>query len=169
MAIVKRALLMAAVLVGFAPAMAADGAQSPADLIKQYEAEARALTEQGGSARVVEQIGTLRAWLGEARAYLASDEPERLQRRLELSRAQIRLIRANLERAQVEAAVRSTRDQAEATEKVATDLRNEAFRLEQRLTELEQKAGPSGAAPAPTPAATPAATPTPAPAPGGTP
>lgn len=133
----KRAFLIAALAAAFAGPAAA---QSPAELIAEYEAKARALTEHEAGSRVAEELGTLRAWLTEARKFMEDDEPRLLQQRLELARAQIRLIEASIERARIEAAVRQTRREAEAREKAAADARNEAFRLEQRLIELEQKA-----------------------------
>lgn len=142
-------------------------AQTPAELIEQYEAAARTLTEQEAGAGMAEEIGTLRAWLGEARAFESADEPEKVRQRLELARAQIRLIEAAIERARVEAAVRTAEDATKARTAAAAEVRNQAFGLEQRLAELEAQTG--GVAPAD--GAVPAgdASPTPAPPPGGAP
>lgn len=146
----RAAILIAACLVGAGPTAADEGAQSPRELIKAYEAEAQALSEAEGGARAAEQIGTLRAWLGEARSALLADEPEVLRQRLELARAQIRLVQANIDRSAVEAETLKVKDRATALSKSATELRNEAFRLEQRLTEIEAKAREAAAtAPAP--------------------
>ena len=86
------------------------------------------------------ELGTLREWIGEARAYLRADDEDLVKRTLERVRVQARLVDALLHRATAEAAARTAHESADAKENEAASLRNEAQALEQKLAELEQKA-----------------------------
>lgn len=145
----KRALFIA--LCALAP-LGAHADEAPAALIAQYETRARALSEQATGAGTIEEIGTLRELIGQARAFVEARKPTLARRRLELARAQIGLIEAFIERAKLEDEIRALEADADARTEAATRARNEAFALEQRLADLERQAR---TAPAPAPAEAP--------------
>lgn len=145
----KRALFTA--LCVLAP-LGAHAEETPAQLIEQYDTRARALSEQATGAATIEEIGTLRELIGQARAFVEARKPTLARRRLDLARAQIGLIEASIERARLEDEIRALEGEADARTEAATKARNEAFALEQRLAELERQARTT---PAPTPAEVP--------------
>lgn len=149
----KRALLIA---LCTATPLVATAAENPTDLIDRYETTARTLSEQATGASTIEEIGTLRELLGQARAFVEARKQDLAQRRLELARAQIGLIEAFIERARLEDEIRTLEAEADARAQAATTARNEAFALEQQLADLEHRAR---IAPAPALAPTPVETP----------
>ena len=128
--------LLCLLLLAALPAQAQK--RAPKELIAHYEARAQAFEQRDARRDVVSEIGTLRAWLGMARAYLKQEEEKDLQLSLQKIRAQSRLIHALLDRADAELAAKEGAAEAESREKEASALTEEAFGLEQKLRELEQ-------------------------------
>ncbi|MCA9540833.1 MAG: hypothetical protein KC620_18160 [Myxococcales bacterium] len=115
-------------------------AEKPAAELTRYEQEVTAYEARDEARQATHEIGTLRAWLGEARAYQNQEAQKPLARTLERIRVQARLIDALLLRAAAEGEARKLSAEADAKERAATDARNAAFELEQRLASLESQA-----------------------------
>lgn len=111
----------------------------PQDVITEHTVKARDFETRERAQVVNHEVGTLRAWLGEAQAYLAQDEEELLARALARMKAQTMLIEALLARAEAEEKARTAHAEADTREKEAGKMRNAAFAVEQELAELERR------------------------------
>lgn len=115
--------------------------------IDDFQAAANEFSKMDAKGQVALELGTLREWIGEARAYLRGDEEDALKRTLDRARVQSRLVDALIRRAAAESEARAAHEAADAKENEAGSLRNEAQALEQRLAALEQGAQQAPAAP----------------------
>ncbi len=112
---------------------AAQAAQPAAqEKLRQYTVLAQKLEAADEGKRFVEDVGTLRAWLSEAQAFLAQEEDEAASRALSRIAVQSRLIEALLERAKAEDAARQAHERADVVEKDLADARAKAADLERR-------------------------------------
>ena len=136
---ILRAVVCGALVLGFAvPALASGKARKK---IEEYTIAAQRL-ETGDAGKVATgEIGTLRAWLNEANAYLAQDDDELLDQALDRVTVQVALIEAMLARHKAEEAANAVHEQADAQEKEMLKARNRAAELERRQAELEKKGG----------------------------
>ena len=120
-------------------------------LIDEYQAIAEDFARHDAQEAVALELGSLREWLGEARAYFKQDEESALRRTLDLVRVQARLIDALLRRAVASTAARQAHEQADAKESERERLGNEARTLQEELAALEKQAAsstaPAGAKP----------------------
>lgn len=132
-----KARLGAAVLALFlaAPALAGPSAQ---DRITRFTVRAQELDAADTEKQFTQELGTLRAWIGEAQAYLAQEEEELLDRALDRAAVQIRLIEALLDRAKAEAAARAAHEKADALERELAGTHEKAIELEKRKAALEE-------------------------------
>jgi hypothetical protein len=111
----------------------------PQDTITAYTVKAQEFEARDEARIATHEVGTLRAWLGEAQAYLAQDNEALLEQALDRIESQARLIEALIARAAAEDAATKAHAQADAREKEAALMRNAAFELEQKLAELEKQ------------------------------
>ncbi len=129
--------LVLGLVCGFAsPALAQDYQRR----IDDYQAAATEFSTKEAKGQAALELGTLREWIGEARAYLREDDEDALKRTLDRARVQSRLVDALIRRATAEAEARTAHEAADAKENEAGSLRNEAQALEQKLAALEQSA-----------------------------
>ena len=137
--------ILALALICLGGVGAALAAPSLSRRLQEYEGYAQQLERHPAAHKVTRELGTLRAWLGEARAYLKQDEEDDLKATLRRAHAQIRLIDALLARAGAEEKAAAQLKQAEAKEAEAERAREAAFAAERALAELERGAAPEGA------------------------
>ena len=131
-----RTLVMGLALIG-GWAGSALAAPTLSQRLEKYDEYAQQLERHAAAHKVTQELGTLRAWLGEARAYLKQDAEEELTTTLRLAHAQIRLIDARLARAAAEERAAQALKDAEAQEAVAEKAREAAFAAERELATLE--------------------------------
>ncbi len=132
--------LVAAVLLGalVPPAVARDS-KDPKAAIERYTEAAEAFDARDARKQVANEIGTLRAWLGEARAYLKTGDDDELAATLQRASVMVRLIDALQRRAEAEAKAREAHAAADEKERAAATARNTAYELEQQLAAMEQQ------------------------------
>ncbi len=133
-----------ALLLGLATPAAAQDYQRRID---EYSAAAEGLAKADAKGHVTLELGTLREWIGEARAYLRDEEEEAVVQTLDRVRVQARLVDALLRRARSEAQARAAHEAADSKENEGAKLRNQAQALEQKLAVLEGKAKQAGGGP----------------------
>jgi hypothetical protein len=131
-----RTLVMGLTLVG-GWAGSALAAPTLSQRMEKYDDYARQLERHAAAHKVTQELGTLRAWLGEARAYLKQDEEDDLKSTLRRAHAQIRLIDALLARSAAEERAAEALKAAEAKEAEAEKARDAAFAAERELAKLE--------------------------------
>ncbi len=108
------------------------------EAIERYGAAADDFDRRDERKQVAHEIGTLRAWIGEARAYRKTDDEEELLSTLQRAKVMVRLIDALLMRGAAENAAREAHAVADAKERDATAARTAAYELEQQLAEMEK-------------------------------
>ncbi len=121
-----------------APAVAKDS-KDPKAAIARYDEAADAFDARDARKQVSNEIGTLRAWLGEARAYLKTGDDDELAATLQRASVMVRLIDALQRRAAAEAQAREAHAAADEKERAAATARNAAYELEQQLAAMEQQ------------------------------
>jgi hypothetical protein len=116
------------------------------DELSKYEAELE--RRSGEVAKLVagdtdgsaaESIEKIRSWIGQGQAYLANDEPERVERILERVDALAGLVRAIEDRVVAEREAERLEHEAKSVEASADAATAEAKRLADRYAELEAK------------------------------
>lgn len=132
-------LLVAALLGALAAPAAAKDPKDPKAAIERYTEAAQAFDARDARKQVSNEIGTLRAWLGEARAYLKTGDDEELAATLQRASVMVRLIDALQRRSEAETKAREAHAAADEKERAAATARNTAYELEQQLAAMEQQ------------------------------
>lgn len=130
-----RAVLIIAVVAFCSTAHAA----KPKALIAAYQVKAAQFAEQDLKREFTPEVGAMQGWLGEAKAFMASDDGKRLRMTLARVRVQSRLIEALLDRTTAKSAAEAARAEASAAEQAADAAEKAATDVEQALAELERK------------------------------
>jgi len=86
------------------------------------------------------ELAVAQTWLGEARVFHKQEEEDLLAQTLQRLEVQLRLVGVILERAEAAASTQKAELEAQRVEALATKTREDAFRAERELAELEAKA-----------------------------
>lgn len=123
---------------GYGPCAQAQAAP-PQEVITHYTLAAGQLEHRDTQRSAVSELGTLRAWLGEAQVYLKQDDEKQLAFSLKRIQAQVKLIEALLDRKDAERAAKEAAEAVIQKEQEASAMTEEAFRFEKELVSLEKK------------------------------
>ncbi|MBU0553498.1 hypothetical protein KKF91_15960 [Myxococcota bacterium] len=134
-----RSLIWLGALLGGLCFQATAAPLSPREIIEGYTAQATQLELRDARREVVSEMGTLRAWLGEAQVYLKQEDDKQLAFTIRRVQAQAGLIQALLDRKDAERAAKEAAEAVIQREQEASAMAEEAFRFEKELVELERK------------------------------
>ena len=136
---IGRAALAACALALLVPATAVAEEANPQEVLTKYTVKLEELKARDKRQVAVQEIGTLRAWLSEAQSYVAQEREDELATALARVRVQTRLVEALLAKDDAEQSATRAHEKADQMEREVLQVRNEAFELEQKKSELERK------------------------------
>ena len=126
-------------LLALAPASPATATENPQETLRRYTIKLEELKARDKGELIIQEIGTLRAWLNEAQSYLGQDKEDELELALARVRVQTRLMEVLLAKSEAEAQAKEAHQKADEREREVLETRNEAFELEQKQADLAKQ------------------------------